>query len=778
MSEEEKIESAGYNPQQLEAVTAERTNMMIYAGAGSGKTKVLVSRIVYLMTVEGIPPSGIIAATFTNKAAREMKTRIADEVGDRFDLRALTIGTFHSICIGFLRRYYRDAGLPAVFSVLDDTDQLALIKQIIKRDGIEFNDKDFPKMMQLFINNCKEKGLRADFCLDNVDPRHRTSYDCIQKKKIYMAYEEFCTNAGLVDFGEMLLRVCEMIEGNVFVRNRFHSQISEILVDEFQDSNDIQMRLINDLKSENCHITVVGDDDQSIYSWRGANPNNLLNFAMKLPMVKIVKLEQNYRSTTHILNVANSLISHCQKIRKNLWTDREGGEKVGLYAAVDAFDEAGFVVNRIVSLHLLYKIPYSEFAVLYRNNSLSLNIENALLSANIPYRIVAGHRFYDRAEIKDAMAYIRLVVNPADDSAFARIVNVPPRGIGDKTMSQLVDIAESGGISLSESALRAVNEKLVRGRALNELKNFLNILDELRVAADGKRLSECVECILKDSGLIQYYQEKERKEKDEGKSRTANLEELVSTCVEYPFDDGMTHSGIDALSVFMQEFTLQTDRETETDDQNSISGDKVNLLTIHTAKGLEFDTVFLVAAEDGILPSFRAVSGDNNQQGHAVEEELRLAYVAVTRAKVRCYISFAKSRIMYGQPFNNVRSQFIDYIDKSDLVSIRNDGSLMKVFRSRAAQQKPDYPANSENQNPGGSPSVSKMKVVTLGDGLVDSNELEFSVGDRVLHQKFGEGKILNISNESYTKVTVEFINGSTKQLSLKFAGLKKLPDA
>lgn len=830
MSDGSSNMTEGLNPQQLEAVTAERTNMLIYAGAGSGKTRVLVSRIVYLLTVERIPPCSIMAATFTNKAANEMKTRIAAAVGKDIDVRELQIGTFHSICMGILRRYNRDAGLPPVFSVIDDTDQLALIRQIVKRESTEAVDKEFPKDTRNFINRCKEKGLRAANCFGDEIEKYRSDVKRQHMARIYRLYEEYCFNAGVVDFGEMILRVCELLENNVFVRSRFHSQISEILVDEFQDSNDIQLRLLACMKSDDCHLTVVGDDDQSIYSWRGANPRNLIEFAMRMPMVKVVKLEQNYRSTTHILNVANSLIAGCQENTKNLWTERTGGDRVGVYQALTPREEAEFVVNRILSLHSREKIPYRKFAILYRNNSLSLSFENALRTADIPYRVVAGHRFYDRREIRDAMAYIRLVANPKDDSSFARVVNIPQRGIGEKSISFLVSYAGDGGISLFEAAETAVRERLLKGKALSGLKNFVDTVNSLIEKVDGKDLVFSVNLILKDSGLLDYYMQEELKEKDVGKSRTGNLEELVNSCQNYSFLDEIDCTGIEALSAYTQDLTLQTDLDEIDDGQGKTSSDdRVNLLTIHSAKGLEFDTVFLVAFEDGIIPSSRALSSDREVQGSdGWNEELRLAYVAVTRAETRCYISFARNRSLYGKNFSSEPSQFFDLINKSDIKHVRKDEKLMNIFRSRLKQergifqdqyagmksaQEPDdyenavpevpYSAgkdshgkNASEENPGmsrhggdetagagksggtGSELLSSLvKLLSLEDGRVDSGELDFAVGDRVLHQKFGEGKILNIVNDAYTKVTVEFKNGSVKQLSLRFAGLKKLSD-
>lgn len=825
MSDGSSNMTEGLNPQQMEAVTAERTNMLIYAGAGSGKTRVLVSRIVYLLTVEKIPPYCIMAATFTNKAANEMKSRIAAAVGNDIDVREIQIGTFHSICVGILRRYYRDAGLPPVFSVIDDTDQMTLIKQIIRREDITDTDKDFPKDTKYFINRCKEKGLRADSCFGEEIEKYQSDTKRQLMARIYRLYEEYCFNAGVVDFGEMILRVCELLENNVFVRNRFHSQICEILVDEFQDSNDIQLRLLACMKSDDCHLTVVGDDDQSIYSWRGANPRNLIDFAMRMPMVRVVKLEQNYRSTTHILNVANSLIAGHQENAKNLWTERRGGDRVGVYSALGPKEESEFVINRIQSLHSREKIPYRKFAILYRNNSLSLSFENALRTAGIPYRVVAGHRFYDRKEVKDALSYIRLVVNPKDDASFARVVNVPQRGIGDKSVSFLVSYAGDGGISLFEAAETAVRERLLKGKALSGLKNFVDTVNRLIEKVDGMDLVVAVNLILKDSGLLDYYRQEELKEKDVGKSRTGNLEELVNSCQDYSFNGETDLNGIEALGAYTQDLTLQSELEaSDAESGKNATDDKVNLLTIHSAKGLEFDTVFLVAFEEGIIPSSRALSSDREARGgEAWKEELRLAYVAVTRAETRCYISFVRSRCLYGKNFSSEPSQFFDLIKKDDIEFVRKEEKLMSIFRSRAKQdmsifrsgfagrktvpedlfpEVPDsaeeysqeYSSAEENQGmPGSGGDVSPetagagkigsdllssgVKMVSLADGRVDSGELDFSVGDRVLHQKFGEGKILNIVNDAYTKVTVEFKNGSVKQLSLRFAGLKKLSD-
>ncbi len=732
------------NEKQLEAVTSERTNMLIFAGAGSGKTKVLVSRIAYFMAVEHLLPHNIMAVTFTNKAANEMKQRVVQLVKDEFNVSSMMIGTFHGICNRLLRKYAKQAELPYSYTIIDAADQLAMVKRIMNEmTNIEFTFK--PQDAVSFISRAKEKGIRAENSLKELDPSNPES---LLYSKIYSTYEERCNNSGVVDFSELILRVCEMLEKNASVRQVLHNQYKEILVDEFQDSNDMQLRFIQLLKGEDAHITVVGDDDQSIYSWRGANPNNLLQIAKHLSDIKEIKLEQNYRSNAHILAVANEIIQrNTDRVDKCLWTDREGGEKVKFYSAVDGYSEAEYVVSTIRKLHQEEDLNYSDIAILYRNNFLSLNFENELMKANIPYRIVAGHRFYDRQEIKDAIAYVRLLVNPNDDVAFARVVNVPPRGVGNKTVNALIALGRENNLGLLSTIELAIKHGLVKGKGKTGLSNFWDLIIKLKQTVDGETLDSAIGKIINESGLYTYYSDYEKKEKDVGRSRTGNLDELVSMCAGYGFSDATEHYGLDALLQFMQDITLDEQEHQQSDD-DPLDNDKVNLLTIHTSKGLEFDTVFVVAFENGILPYAHADSKES--------EEVRLAYVAVTRAKNRCYLSYARSRLLYGNVVMSTPSPFLQGLDRSHIEYINADNSLASIFKKRMACE------------------PSPFKLVSLGK---DQEKCDLEVGNVVLHDKFGKGvveKVLLDSN-TYSKVWVKFENGRVNCLNPKFAKLKKL---
>ncbi len=733
------------NERQLEAVTSQRCNMLIFAGAGSGKTKVLVCRIAYLMQMEHIAPSSILAVTFTNKAASEMRSRIY-QMSNGANVSAMWVGTFHGLCNRLLRIFYREAHLSKNFTIIDEADQLNIIKRIMKE---HIPEQTFvkPQDVQTYINSKKEKGIRAF-------QKHETFSDFSSKIKlqVYEIYEEMCKNTATVDFSELLLRTYELLSENDEVREQMHFNFKEILVDEFQDTNSLQMKLLHKLKGEDCMLTVVGDDDQSIYSWRGANPQNILSFSHFFEKVKTIKLEQNYRSTGNILAVANSIISKNEnRESKKLWTSSGKGELVKVFAAVDGSNEAEFVVNSIKDIHEREKIPYSNFAILYRNNFLSLSFENSLRSHDIPYDIIGGHKFYDRQEIKDSLAYMRILVNHDDDLSFIRVVNVPARKIGEKTIDKLSAIARDLNTSLWNAAKHALENRLLTGVAGNGIANFQSTVENLETQINsGDNLSEIVKMILDRSGLRDYYAEVEKKSRDLGKGRTANLDELVNSTLNYQFIDEGAHFGFEALATYVQNVSLDTTNNNEEDD-GVLPIDKVKLLTIHSSKGLEFNTVYLVGFEEGILPSnFSLKEGPE-----LIEEERRLAYVAVTRAQVRCFISYAKSRIVYGsyssckrsQFYNSIEPEYLDVLNSDDFVKVRVEDKSLKT----------NWP-----------------KMITLDS---NKNSQQFYPGDSVVHPVFGEGVITKIVNEfgSSTKLWINFADHGMKCLFLQFSQLKKL---
>lgn len=729
------------NDKQKEAVTSERTNMLIFAGAGSGKTKVLVCRIAYLIQVEKISPSSILAVTFTNKAASEMRSRIYN-IARNCNLSTMWIGTFHGLCNRFLRIFHQEAGLPENFTIIDESDQLNVVKRIMK-EHIPEQTLVKPKDIQSYINFKKESGIRA--CDVNNQFSDMTTKI---KQNVYEIYEEMCKNSATVDFTELLLRTYELFKGNAEIRDQIHLNFSEILVDEFQDTNDLQMKLLKIMKGEDCMLTVVGDDDQSIYSWRGANPQNILNFNKSFSNVKIIKLEQNYRSTGNILNVANNIISlNSDRESKKLWTSESNGDLVRVFEAVDGSNEADFVVNSIKKLSESEKITYSNFAILYRNNFLSLSFESSLRSHDIPYDVIGGHKFYDRQEIKDALAYVRVVVNSNDDLAFIRVVNVPARKVGDKTIDKLNSIAREKNISLWEASEFAVEHGLLTGAARSGVMGFISTVENIRNDLIGDNLTEIIKKIIDRSGIRDYYSELEKKERDLGRSRTANLDELVNSTMNYQFVDEGAHFGMEAISLYLQNVSL----DTSDIDEDAKSSDKVRLLTIHSSKGLEFDTVYLVGFEDGILPSSLSIG----TSAKALEEERRLAYVAITRAKKRCFISYAKSRLVYGSYQGCFRSRFYDCIDKSYL-EILNSDEFVRV--------QPKIDAN----------KIAWPKTISLGS---EKNCPQFIPGDSVVHPKFGEGVITKLVNEKKdsTKLWINFKSLGMKCLYLQFSQLKKL---
>ncbi|MBL4820781.1 MAG: DNA helicase II, partial [Gammaproteobacteria bacterium] len=601
------------NSPQRQAVTTQAQNLLVLAGAGSGKTRVLVHRIAWLLQTEHISPYSILSVTFTNKAAREMRNRI-DELLEQ-PMSGMWVGTFHGLAHRLLRTHWQEAGLPQDFHILDGDDQLRLIKRICRSMGID-EDKWPPRQVQWFINSQKDEGLRAGSVETFGDDYNRNMV------AIYTAYEEACNRGGMVDFAEILLRAHELWLKNPQILDHYRKRFQYILVDEFQDTNSIQYAWLRVLAGDKNQMMVVGDDDQSIYGWRGAKIENIQKFNVDFPGAEMVRLEQNYRSTSTILKAANKLIANNQgRLGKELWTDGSEGEQISIYEAFNEQDEARFIVS-----HLQDWVDKGnnrvDAAILYRSNAQSRELEDALLRVGMPYRIYGGHRFYERLEIKNALSYLRLLINRHDDTAMERVINVPTRGIGGRTLEQLRALARTESCSLWAACVKSINEQLINSRAANSVLAFLKLIDKMQEGCDELELHRKVEYVIEHSGLIPHH-EKEGGEK--ARARIENLEELVSAAnsfdeSELDVDDDLASNGI--LAAYLDQAALDAG-----DAQAGESEDAVQLMTLHSAKGLEFPLVFMAGMEEGLFPhkmSMENISG--------LDEERRLCYVGITRA--------------------------------------------------------------------------------------------------------------------------------------------------
>ncbi|WP_448916923.1 DNA helicase II, partial [Haemophilus sputorum] len=628
----------GLNDKQREAVAAPIGNYLVLAGAGSGKTRVLTHRIAWLIGVENVPESNILAVTFTNKAAAEMRHRIeytlAQTAEDQMSggrLFGMWVGTFHSIANRLLRAHYLDANLPQDFQIMDTEDQQRLIKRLLKLHNID--EKNFPpKHVAWYINTQKDKGKRAKDIDHHNDPNEKKLVE------IYRLYQEACDRAGLLDFAELLIRAYELLKHNKLILQRYQQRFQHILIDEFQDTNNIQYDLIHLLAGQTGTVMIVGDDDQSIYGWRGAQVENIQRFLNDYQQAETIRLEQNYRSTGHILSAANELIANNDnRLGKNLWTESGDGDPVEIYCAFNELDEARFVAAQIKQWKE-DEGELSECAVLYRSNSQSRVIEEALIQANIPYRIYGGMRFFERQEIKDALAYLRLISNRFDDAAFERVINTPPRGIGERTLETIRQLVRDRQITLWQAIQVAVNQELLSGRAANALLRFVDLINALDQETEQMNLSEQTDFVIKKSGLYEMYQQ-EKGEK--GEVRIENLEELVTATKQFTKPDEA--EDLSDLTAFLTHASLEAGEA-----QASPNQDYVELMTLHSAKGLEFPRVFMVGVEEGIFPS-----GMSFDEGR-LQEERRLAYVGITRAKRKLTISYAELRRLYGKEERHV----------------------------------------------------------------------------------------------------------------------------
>jgi DNA helicase-2/ATP-dependent DNA helicase PcrA len=778
---------ANLNPEQLAAVTLPNEPALILAGAGSGKTRVLITRIAWLIQQGYASPPTVLAVTFTNKAAKEMMARLSAMMP--IDTRGMWIGTFHGLCNRMLRAHFRDAGLPQTFQILDTADQLSAIKRLMK--GLNIDDEKYPpKNLQYFINNAKEQGLR---------PKDVDATDAFNMKfvELYVAYEQQCQREGVVDFPELLLRCYELLAHNPPLRAHYQARFRNILVDEFQDTNKLQYAWLKLLAGEHNAIFAVGDDDQSIYAFRGANVGNMHDFEREFHVRNMIKLEQNYRSHGHILDTANHLIAkNSRRLGKNLRTDAGHGEPVRVYEAATDTQEAGWIVEEIKAL-ISTGLSRGDIAILYRSNAQSRTIEHTLVNAGIAYRVYGGLRFFERQEVKHALAYLRLIDNPNDDTAFSRVVNFPARGIGARSIEQLADAARLYNCSMAAAV------PYVAGKAGSSLAGFATLIAKMRAETQQMSLPETVEYVVRTSGLATYY-ENER----EGQDRLENLQEVVNAAAafvseegygldtparsiplrpgatnapeigvatddpavdvldpESPADPAQNPDTMTPLAGFLSHASLEAG-----DNQAQAGQDAVQLMTVHAAKGLEFHAVFMTGLEEGLFPHEQSA-----QEADGLEEERRLAYVAITRAKERLYLSFAQSRMLHGQTRYNIRSRFFDELPEGSLKWLtpkmeagarwggRPDNAgwgrdwFARPDKDRAAYVNPDanvpLPAFANSQR---------------------AAETGFKVGQAVFHNKFGEGTVIGLEGSGGdARAQVRFKRHGEKWLALAVAKLQ-----
>ncbi len=702
----------GLNEAQREAVTAVPGPMRILAGAGSGKTRVLTQRIAWLVD-RGASPFSFLAVTFTNKAATEMRRRVEGLL--RQSVSGLWIGTFHGLSHRFLRAHWREASLPEAFQIIDSDDQQRLVKRLMRAQALD-EARYPPRMVQAFINGHKEAGRRARGVAASADPTQRALL------QVYQAYETLCRAQGLVDFAELLLATLEVMRDHPAVREHYQRRFRHTLVDEFQDTNVVQYEWLR-LFGAGGHLFVVGDDDQSIYGWRGAEVENILRFERDHPGTRTIRLEQNYRSTGRILEAANAVIAHnAKRLGKTLWTAGREGRPVAVYAAYSGVDEAQFVIERIRRLLSEDGRP-RDVAILYRSNAQSRLFEELLVRAGIPYRVYGGLRFFDRAEVKDALAYLRLALNRDDDTAFERVVNVPTRGIGARTVEGLRAKARGEGVSLWAAAVALVAAGGLSGRAATAVRGFVGLIERLAADAASTPLDTLIEIILKETGLLDFYREEGR---ERGEARGENLEELVSAARFFMAEE---HEGQPVLE-FLAHAALEAG-----EGQAGEGQDSVQLMTLHAAKGLEFPVVFLTGLEEGLFPHERSLYDETR-----LEEERRLCYVGITRAMRELTLSYAETRRLHGEDRYSPPSRFLTEIPDHLLDHVRP--------RMAAAASSPAPSAAT------GGPSI----------------------GARVAHAIFGEGVIIDSEGHgAQARVQVQFAACGVKWLVLAYAGLKNL---
>ena len=745
----------GLNPEQRLAVTLPHQSALILAGAGSGKTRVLTTRIAYLISTGVVSPQGILAVTFTNKAAKEMLTRLSAMLP--INTRGMWMGTFHGLCNRMLRAHYREANLPQTFQILDSGDQLSAIKRLMKAMNVD-DEKYPPREMQNFISSSKEQGLRAHE-VEAYDPYTR------RKVEVFAEYDAQCQREGVVDFSELLLRCYELLSRNVAIREHYQERFKHILVDEFQDTNPLQYRWLKLLagageyrmpspqaspasgrggeRERQSSIFAVGDDDQSIYAFRGANVGNMQELLRDFHVENVIKLEQNYRSHGNILDAANALISRNRnRLGKNLWTSESGGEPLRVYEAPTDVEEAGFIVSEIQQLKS-EGVNLKEIALLYRSNAQSRVLEHALVSAGLSYRVYGGLRFYERQEIKHALAYLRLMENPDDDNALLRIINFPTRGIGARSIEQLQEAAKQNNATLFDAAARAGGK----------VSAFVGLIESLRSATREFPLPEILDHVLEHSGLNAHYQNETGVKKREAEERLENLNELINAATLFVHENED-----DSLTSFLAHASLEAG-EHQAGDQD----DALHLMTVHASKGLEFHTVFITGLEQGLFPHQNSINTDGG-----LDEERRLMYVAITRARRRLYLSFAQSRMLHGQVNYGMASSFLRELPDN----------LLHWITPRIAQRN-KFAANHLTPNPPQSPPLRQAQD-RLVRGEANSPPLTrggreglWRIGQVVSHAKFGEGMIVNLEGSGAdARVQVNFRKAGVKWLALEYAKL------
>ena len=713
------------NKPQRDAVAAPLGHARILAGAGSGKTRVLVHRIAWLIQAEAHSPANILAVTFTNKAAAEMRGRIEDMLG--YPIGGMWVGTFHGLAHRLLRAHWKEAGLPQSFQILDSDDQLRMLKRLIR--AMEIDEAQWPpKQAQWYINAQKDEGLRAQHIQAGQDPYSQ------KMLAIYQAYEDACQRAGVIDFGEILLRSHELWLKRPDILANYQQRFRQILVDEFQDTNTIQYAWLRLLAGDTGHLFIVGDDDQSIYGWRGAKIENIQKFHHDYPAATSISLEQNYRSTGHILGAANAVIANNdERLGKQLWTEDDDGDLIQLYHAYNERDEASYLVEQIKN-RTDKGGNRADNAVLYRSNAQSRAIEEALLQANMPYRVYGGLRFFERAEIKDVLAYLRLVANRNDDAAFERVVNTPTRGIGAATLTQLRQYAREQNQTLWQAATALLGAKFFTARAGNALTGFLTLIDSLTPEQE-LTLHELTSLVIDESGLRTHHA-KDKTEKGQG--RIENLDELISATKQ--FNQPEDAEDMTLMDAFLSHAALEAG-----ENQAGAWEDCVQLMTLHSAKGLEFPVVFMVGMEEGLFPGQK--SSDDPSR---LAEERRLCYVGMTRARQTLYLMHTESRFLYGQEMSPMPSRFLNEIPSERIETIR--------ARTNAVSHGNDY-----------SPMAPKHTMVL--------NETGFLPGEQVHHQKFGQGTVIDTEGAGKSsRIQVNFKHAGSKWLVLAYAKLEKIP--
>ena len=741
---------SGLNNEQLKAVTLQDQSALVLAGAGSGKTRVLTTRIAYLIQSRQVSPHSILAVTFTNKAAKEMLIRISAMLP--INTQGMWVGTFHGLCNRMLRAHYQDAGLPQAFQILDSADQLAVIKRVLKDINADI-EKFPPRQVQWFINNAKDGGIRGS--------QVEASDDFTRKMaEFYLVYEQQCNKEGVVDFAELLLRSYELLTRNEILQKHYSGRFSHILVDEFQDTSQLQYKWLRLLAGAEASVFVVGDDDQSIYAFRGANTGNMKDFERDFHISEIIKLEQNYRSHGNILDAANTLIRNNNgRLDKNLWTSEGDGELLRVYNAPTDLDEAAFIVKEAKSLYA-EGVKLSQIGLLYRSNAQSRVLEHALFNASLSYRVYGGLRFFERQEIKHALAYLRMIANPNDDNALLRIINFPTRGIGARSLEQLQDSAKEKGGSLWQAALgnrggAVLNQELGDGTLVSRIENraagipkkglnsFVFLIESMQQDCLELTLPEIIKHMLEHSGLVPHYNSQR-----EGANRLENLNELINAVTSY-----IQEAEDSSLTAFLAHASLEAGEHQSGNDQ-----DAIQLMTVHSSKGLEFHSVFLSGLEEGLFPH----DNSRNEAG-GLDEERRLMYVALTRAQRRMYLSFTQSRMLHGQTRYNIPSRFLKEIPEKLLKFLH---PVQEPAATGRVSGEKNYRVDAPTRN-------SKLRMQGSASGILDSENLKWSIGQNVIHAKFGEGIIVNCEGGgSDGRVQVKFSQYGTKWLSLEYAKL------